>query len=64
MISKEMRENDPVFQKLKTVTAAYENAYQRIESFVERSKIIEDFDVDSLKHMLQNQTQHQIHNED
>lgn len=46
-------EDDPVFQKLKTVTAAYENAYQHIESFVERGKIIEDFDVDSLKHILQ-----------
>jgi hypothetical protein len=48
-------EDDSVYQKLNHVTTAYENAYQHIESFVERGKMIEDFDVESLKHILETQ---------
>ena len=43
---------DPVCQKLETVMAVYENAYANIESFVERSKIIENFDPDTLKEIF------------
>jgi hypothetical protein len=43
---------DPVCQKLETVMAAYENAYANIESFVERSKIIEKFEPNTLKEIF------------
>ena len=43
---------DPVCQKLETVMAVYENAYANIEAFVERSKIIEEFDPDTLKEIF------------
>jgi hypothetical protein len=45
----ELGVEDPVCQKLETVMAVYENAYAGIESFVERSKIIEKFQPDSLE---------------
>ncbi len=43
---------DPVCQKLETVMVVYENAYANIESFVERSKIIENFEPDTLKEIF------------
>jgi len=43
---------DPVCQKLETVMAVYENAYGNIESFVERSKIIENFEPDTLEEVF------------
>ena len=43
---------DRVCQKLETVMAVYENAYANIESFVERSKIIEKFDPETLEEIF------------
>lgn len=43
---------DTVCQKLETVMAVYENAYANIEAFIERSKIIEEFEPDALKEIF------------
>jgi hypothetical protein len=43
---------DPVYQKLKTVMAVYESTYNNIESFIEKGKIIEDFQPDVLEQIL------------
>ena len=43
---------DRVCQKLETVMVVYENAYANIESFVERSKIIEKFDPETLEEIF------------
>jgi len=51
MISKEKREND--FRRKTGCGRQVFIAASFSESFVERGKIIEDFDVDSLKHILQ-----------
>ena len=40
---------DPVYQRLKTVMAVYESTYHNIESFIEKGKIIEDFQPDVLE---------------
>ena len=37
---------DPVFNKLKTAMSAYENAFNDIAKFVERGKIIEEFQME------------------
>jgi len=39
-------EDDPLCDKFEAAMAVYANAYQNIDSFIERSKIIEDFDHD------------------
>jgi hypothetical protein len=36
-------EDDPVYDKLETAMTVYENAYRHIESFIEKGKIIENF---------------------
>ncbi len=40
---------DPIFLKFESVMAVYENAYHHMASFVERGKIIEEFQPDHLK---------------
>jgi len=40
---RELGEDDPVFSKLRSGILAVENAYEEIESFIEKGKIIEDF---------------------
>jgi hypothetical protein len=40
---------DPIFQKFESVMAVYENAYHYMASFVEKGKIIEEFQPDHLK---------------
>jgi len=40
--------DDPIYQKLETVMTVYENAYNNIEFFIEKGKIIEDFQPDTL----------------
>ncbi|MEE8429776.1 MAG: hypothetical protein V3S16_00830 [Candidatus Desulfatibia sp.] len=37
---------DPVYNKLEAAMRVYENAYSSIESFIERSKIIEEFQLE------------------
>lgn len=43
---------DPIYQKLASVMMVYENAYNTIESFIERGKIIEDFQPEAFKQIL------------
>lgn len=45
-------EEDPVYQKLETAMAVYENAHESVDSFIERGKIIEDFEPEDLTRML------------
>jgi Mg2+ and Co2+ transporter CorA len=40
---------DPIFQKFESVMAVYENAYHHMASFIEKGKIIEEFQPDHLK---------------
>jgi len=40
---------DPIFQKFESIMAVYENAYHHMTSFVEKGKIIEEFQPDHLK---------------
>ncbi|MGA8179992.1 MAG: hypothetical protein WB792_08020 [Desulfobacterales bacterium] len=40
---------DPIFQRFESVMAVYENAYHYMASFVEKGKIIEEFQPDHLK---------------
>ncbi|MEJ2658625.1 MAG: hypothetical protein P8012_15805 [Desulfobacterales bacterium] len=42
---------DPIFQKFESVMAVYENAYHHMASFVEKGKIIEEFQPDHLKNV-------------
>ena len=42
---------DPIFQKFEAVMSVYENAYHYMASFVEKGKIIEEFQADHLKHV-------------
>ena len=51
-IRKLLGAEDPIYQKLETVMAVYENAYNNIESFVEKGKIIEDFQPDVLEQII------------
>jgi len=43
---------DHIYQRLEAVMMGYENAYNSITSFIERSKIIEDFKPETLKDIL------------
>ncbi|MFO7555210.1 MAG: hypothetical protein R6W88_08390 [Desulfobacterales bacterium] len=43
---------DTIYQKLESVMTVYENAYHHIESFIEKGKIIEEFQPDDLKRIL------------
>lgn len=38
---------DPIYHRLESVMNIYENAYNNIESFIEKTKIIEDFEPDT-----------------
>ena len=43
---------DPISQKLKSVMTVYENAYHHIASFIEKGKIIEEFQPEDLERIL------------
>jgi len=43
---------DPIFQKLESVMTVYENAYHHIASFIEKGKIIEEFQPEDLERIL------------
>ena len=42
---------DPIFQKFESMMAVYESAYQYMAAFVEKGKIIEEFQPDHLKNV-------------
>ena len=44
--------DDPVYDRLKSAINTYENAYESIKSFIDRGKIIEAFDIESMEHLL------------
>ncbi|MFH2219837.1 MAG: hypothetical protein ABII68_09260 [Pseudomonadota bacterium] len=46
-------DEDPIYTKLESAMTVYENAYNSIESFIEKGKIIEDFDPEALSRMFQ-----------
>jgi len=43
---------DTIYQKLESVMTVYENAYHHIASFIEKGKIIEEFQPEDLKRIL------------
>ena len=45
-------EEDTIYQKLESVMTVYENAYRHIASFIEKGKIIEEFQPEDLKRIL------------
>jgi hypothetical protein len=48
-IEKVLGKDDPIFQKMETVMNVYNNAYGTIDSFIEKGRIIEDFDIETMK---------------
>jgi hypothetical protein len=49
MLKESLDTEDPIFQRFESVMAVYENAYHYMASFVEKGKIIEEFQPDHLK---------------
>ena len=47
-------EDDPVYDRLESAINTYENAYERIKSFIARGKIIEAFDIESMEYPRKN----------
>lgn len=45
-ISELLGRDDPIFEKFETTMAVYQRTYDQIESFIEKGKIIEEFDLD------------------
>jgi len=45
---------DPVFNRMTHVMSNYRNAFAAIDDFIERGKLIEDFDPDVLNRMIEN----------
>jgi hypothetical protein len=45
-ISELLGHDDPIFEKFETTMAVYQRAYDQIESFIEKGKIIEEFELD------------------
>jgi hypothetical protein len=45
-------QDDPVYDRLESAINTYENAYESIKSFIDRGKIIEEFDIESMEHFL------------
>ena len=45
-------EDDPIYHRQANLMAVYENTYSHIDSFIERGKIIEDFDPEALKEIF------------
>ncbi|MFC1856714.1 hypothetical protein ACFL9U_01665 [Thermodesulfobacteriota bacterium] len=48
----ELGENDPVSLELETAVSALENAHQNIADFIQKCKIIEDFNPENLRKIL------------
>jgi hypothetical protein len=48
---KSLGEDDPVYDRLESIINTYDNAYESIRSFLERGKIIEAFDIESMKQL-------------
>jgi hypothetical protein len=43
-INKLLGDDDPIFEKFGTVMAVYQKAYDQVESYIEKGKIIEEFE--------------------
>ena len=52
-IENELGVEDPVYHKIDTVMTAYENALHSIESFIEKGRIIEEFEPETIARMFQ-----------
>jgi hypothetical protein len=48
----QLGDEDPICLKLKTVMKVYENAYLNIENFIDKGKIIEDFEPENLEQIF------------
>jgi uncharacterized protein (UPF0147 family) len=44
--------DDPLYDKFENIMGAYKNAFQSMDDFIEKGKIIEDFDPDLLAQMI------------
>jgi hypothetical protein len=42
-------ENDPIFDRFATTMAVYQKAYEQIESYIEKGKIIEQFELEDVE---------------
>lgn len=52
-LERELGPDDPVHAKFESLMAYYENAYNSLGCFIERGKIIEDFDPDMMRRVLE-----------
>jgi uncharacterized protein (UPF0147 family) len=48
-INELLGDDDPIFEKFGTVMAVYQKAYDQIESYIEKGKIIEEFELDEME---------------
>jgi len=51
-IKDQLGDEDPIYHKLETVMKVYENAYLNIEDFIDKGKIIEDFEPEDLEQIF------------
>jgi len=51
-IENHLGDEDPIYQKLETVMAVYENTYGNIKSFIAKSNIIEHFEPEDLEQIF------------
>ena len=51
-IKDQLGDEDPIYHKLETVMKVYENAYLNIENFIDKGKIIEDFEPEDLEQIF------------
>lgn len=51
-IQTELGDEDPMYHKFETAMTVYENAHNSIESFIEKGKIIEDFEPETIARMF------------
>jgi uncharacterized protein (UPF0147 family) len=48
-INELLGEDDPIFDKFATTMAVYQKTYEQIESYIEKGKIIEEFELEGLE---------------
>lgn len=51
-LEEELGADDPMYDKYESIMDAYKNAYQSMDAFVEKGKIIEDFDPELMAQMV------------
>ncbi len=48
-ISNLLGDDDPIFDRFATTMAVYQKSYEQIESYIEKGKIIEEFELEGME---------------